>query len=124
MATRDVRNAPKDLDEQISRDFNTLIQKIYGELSTEQYSPVYTGFFASSWKIQTMGIKSVDRVQDFEPWASIKRNHDLPTGNEGWKPKGSRPSNPQIKPRFPITKTFNFKKPVLLVIGLNMLHIL
>ena len=99
----------KDLEEQINADFNQLIRKIHKGLSTKKRSPVYTGFFASSWKAQTMGVKAKDKVEDFQPWASIKQakktswNKDIPSGgNKSYK----------IQPRFKVDKTFNFKKPV------------
>ena len=51
MTIRDIRRLPKDLDRQISKDFNALIRKIHRTLATKKHSPVYTGFFASSWVI-------------------------------------------------------------------------
>tara|TARA_R100000773_G_scaffold30782_1_gene26285 strand:+ start:38 stop:574 length:537 start_codon:yes stop_codon:yes gene_type:complete len=112
MTTRDIRNLPKDLDRQISKDFNALIKKVHAQLSTKKRSPVYTGFFASSWKAQSSPVRPTDRIEKFQPWISIKRNHDLPVGGAPWKEKGSKPSNPVIKPRFPVKRAFNYKKPV------------
>ena len=66
-------NPAKELEAQMNQDFNKLIRKIHKSLSTKKRSPVYTGFFASSWKVQTMGVKAVDRVEDFQPWANIKK---------------------------------------------------
>ena len=66
-------NPAKELEGQMNQDFNKLIRKIHKSLSTKKRSPVYTGFFASSWKAQTMGVKAVDRVEDFQPWANIKK---------------------------------------------------
>ena len=63
-------------------------------------SPVYTGFFASSWKAQTMGVKAKDDVYKFQPWANLAR--------EGKKKKPT----PKIQPRFKVDKTFNYKRPV------------
>ena len=102
-------NPAKELEAQMNQDFNKLIRKIHKSLSTKKRSPVYTGFFASSWKAQTMGVKAKDKVEDFQPWASIKQakkaswNKDIPSGgNKSYK----------IQPRFKVDKTFNFKKPV------------
>jgi hypothetical protein len=90
----------KDLESQLNADFNKLIKKVHRGLSTKKRSPVYTGFFASSWKVQTMGVKAKDDVYKFKPWADLAR--------EG---KKKRPT-PKIQPRFKVEKTFNYKRPV------------
>ena len=106
---RDIKNVKSDLDAQLNEAFNSMIGDVLADLATEANSPVYTGFLASSWRAQKSQVRQKDRREDFEPWASIKREHDLPKGGEGWKPAGSKPSNPVIEPRFspPI---FNYKK--------------
>ena len=90
----------KDLESQLNADFNKLVRKVHRSLSTKKRSPVYTGFFASSWKAQTMGVKAKDDVYKFQPWADLAR--------EGKKKKPT----PKIQPRFKINKTFNYKRPV------------
>ena len=90
----------KDLEGQLNADFNKLVQKVHRSLSTKKRSPVYTGFFASSWKAQTMGVKAKDDVYKFQPWADLAR--------EGKKKKPT----PKIQPRFKVDKTFNYKRPV------------
>jgi len=92
----------KDLDAQLNADFNKLIRKVHRSLSTKKRSPVYTGFFASSWKAQTMGVKAKDKVQDFKPWSQFAQ-----IGKK-------KPYNPpyKIQPRFKVDKTFNYKRPV------------
>ena len=40
-----------DLEAQLNSDFNTVIRKAHKSLGTKTHSPVYTGFFASSWKV-------------------------------------------------------------------------
>tara|TARA_R100000329_G_scaffold126356_1_gene104970 strand:+ start:205 stop:729 length:525 start_codon:yes stop_codon:yes gene_type:complete len=100
----------KDLDAQLNADFNKLVRKVHRSLSTKKRSPVYTGFFASSWKVQTMGVKAKDDIKDFKPWSNIKLASDK--GGDTWKPAGFRPSNPKIQPRFKVDKTFNYKRPV------------
>ena len=109
MADRDIKNLEPDLDAQFNEAFNSMIGDVLADLATETNSPVYTGFLASSWRAQKSQIRQKDRREDFEPWASIKREHDLPKGGEGWKPAGSKPSNPVIEPRFS-PPTFNYKK--------------
>ena len=91
----------KDLDKQLNADFNKLVRKIHRSLSTKKRSPVYTGFFASSWKAQTMGVKAKDDVYKFKPWAQL--------AIEG---KKRPPLAPKIQPRFKGDKTFNYKRPV------------
>ena len=106
---RDFKNAKPDLDAQLNEAFNSMIGDVLADLATEANSPVYTGFLASSWRAQKYQVRQKDRREDFEPWASIKKEHDLPKGGEGWKPAGSKPSNPVIEPRFS-PPTFDYKK--------------
>ena len=106
---RDFKNAKPDLDAQLNEAFNSMIGDILADLATEANSPVYTGFLASSWRAQKSQVKQIDRREDLEPWASIKREHDLPKGGEGWKPAGSKPSNPVTEPRFS-PPTFDYRK--------------
>ena len=95
---------------QLDADFAQTIRELHASLSTAEASPVYTGFLASSWKVRRNPIDQIDRVEDHEPWASIKREHDLPKGGEGWKPAGSRPDNPVIDPRFPVNTDYKFRE--------------
>ena len=106
---RNFKKAKPDLDAQLNEAFNSMIGDILADLATEANSPVYTGFLASSWRAQKSQVKQIDRREDYEPWASIKREHDLPKGGEGWKPAGSKPSDPVIEPRFS-PPTFDYKK--------------
>ena len=110
MADRDIKNLEPDLDAQFNEAFNSMIGDVLADLATETNSPVYTGFLASSWRAQKSQVRQKDRREDFEPWASIKREHDLPKGGEGWKPAGSRPDNPVIDPRFPVGTDYKFRK--------------
>jgi len=110
--TKRLEDLPKDLDRQISADFNELLQGIHTDLSSKNISPVWTGFFASSWKIQGTAIIPTDKVENYEPWATIKRAASLEFFATG---TSSRPEKPHIEPRFPIGKEqriFNYKKPV------------
>ena len=102
-------NVMKNQMAQLDADFAQTIRELHANLSTAEASPVYTGFLASSWKVRRNPIGQTDRVQDHEPWASIKREHDLPKGGEGWKPAGSRPDNPVIDPRFPVGTDYKFR---------------
>ena len=62
-----------DITAQINADFNTVINKTHKSLSTKTHSPVWTGFFASSWKVQTTGIRAKDDIRKFKPWSNINK---------------------------------------------------
>ena len=104
------------LEDQLNQDFNTVINKIHKGLSPKKHSPVWTGFFASSWKVQTMAVPATEKAADFQPWKSIKyeRSLDFFARQKAGPPysKQTPPSNPKIQIRYPITKTFNIKRPV------------
>ena len=117
MTTRDIRNLPKDLDRQISKDFNALIRKIHQRLSTKKRSPVYTGFFASSWKAQSSPVRPTDKIEKFQPWAGIKRQATenflkSSVADPGFRSTGFYNVQSVIKPRFPVKRAFNYKRPV------------
>ena len=99
------------LESQLNQDFNDLIRDIHKNLSTKKHSPVYTGFFASSWKVQTMAVNAVEKAEDHQPWKGIKRI----ASEYFFENKRTMPANQvphKIEMRYPVKKTFNFKKPV------------
>ena len=98
-----------DIEAQLNADFNAVIKKTHKSLSTKQHSPVWTGFFASSWKAQTTGVKAKDDIRRFKPWANIKKQNSF-SQNGRWNSK--RPSNPTIRIRYPVNRTFNINRPV------------
>ena len=98
-----------DIEAQINADFNTLIRKTHKSLSTKTHSPVWTGFFASSWKVQTTGVKSKDDIKRFKPWSNIKRS-STKVVNGRWV--STKPSNPTIRIRYPNRRIFNIDRPV------------
>ena len=104
------------LESQLNQDFNKVIKQIHKGLSTKKHSPVWTGFFASSWKVDTKAIPATEEVEDNQPWASIKRERSLDyfarkkAGPHYSKQK--RPSNPKIQIRYPVNKIYNIKRPV------------
>ena len=109
---RDIKNVKPDLDAQLNEAFNSMIGDVLADLATEANSPVFTGFLASSWRAQKSQVAQKDRVEDFEPWASIKSEHNklnLPKGGEGWTRTRSKPANPVIEPRFS-PPTFDYRK--------------
>ena len=56
-----------------------------------------------------MGVKAVDRVEDFQPWANIKK-----AKKDSWNKDSVKSKNTtyKIQPRFPVDKTFNIKRSV------------
>ena len=117
MTARRLTDLPKDLDRRISKDFNALIKKIHAQLSTKKRSPVYTGFFASSWKAQNTPVRPTDRIEKFKPWADIKRAATANFFKSSFadstnKSTGYYNVKPVIKPRFPVKRAFNYKRPV------------
>ena len=116
MTIRDVRKLPKDLDMKISKDFNALLRKVHTQLSTKKRSPVWTGFFASSWEASTSAIQPIEKAENFEPWKSIKleRTLDYFAKRKAGPPytKQTPPKNPKVEPRFPVRRAFNYKKSV------------
>jgi len=65
-----------DLTDALERDFNGFIQFAVTKLADKDNSPVYTGFFASSWKAGTQRAKPQDKIEDFEPWNTLKERRD------------------------------------------------
>ena len=102
-------NPVNDLQAQINADFNSLIRKTHKSLSTKTHSPVWTGFFASSWKVQTTGVRAKDDIRKFKPWANIKKA-STKVVNGKWV--STRPSNPTVRIRYPNKRTFNIERPV------------
>ena len=92
---------------QLDVDFAQTIRELHASLSTAEASPVYTGFLASSWKVRRNPIDQIDRVEEHEPWASIKREASLEFFKTG---KSTRPDNPVIDPRFPVNTDYKFSE--------------
>ena len=116
MATRFLKDLPKDLDRKISRDFNNLIKDVHFELSNRNQTqpttmPVFTGFFASSWKAQNTSVTATHKVENYEPWAT-QRKIVWQAFSKGQK---IRPPRPVVRPRFPVgsgNRIFNYRKAV------------
>ena len=112
MATRFLKDLPRDLDRKISRDFNNIIKDVHSELTSEQNMPVWTGFFASSWKASNTPVQPDQDVMSHQPWASIKQ--EVFKGFKLTK-QSIRPENPVVQPRFPVgegERIFNYRKGV------------
>ena len=90
-----------DLEAHMQESFNRLTREIMRKLATKKRSPVYTGFFASSWQASKRKIQPTDELE--EPWLSIKKKKDANSGNKEYK----------IDPRFyPPDQEFNYKRRV------------
>ena len=78
-----------DLEGNLERDLNKLVKAVIADLSTEENSPVDTGFFASSWTASTQRPRPDEPRESVAPWSNIK-----PTR------RGQRSSQAKIEPRF------------------------
>ena len=102
-AARSLDLVGPDLEAYMQESFNKLILTVMRRLATKKRSPVYTGFFASSWKASTSPIKSVDKVENFQPWAGLRKVKRADPKNKDYR----------IDPRFyPPEKVFNYKRRV------------
>ena len=103
-----------DLEKQINRDYNALIQLTVEGLSTRENSPVDTGFFASSWKASTQKVRATDKREDYSPWSKIYKTR-TPAGDQRVH-TSKKPIGSQIKPRFKVPE-FNYKRQPTVYIG-------
>ena len=96
---RGIENIEKDLTGNLERDLNTLVRVIITDLSTEEYSAVDTGFFASSWTASTQRPRPDQARENFTPWSTIR-----PTGTGNQMNKDA-----VVEPRFIDEINYNFK---------------
>jgi len=96
---RAIDNIEKDLTGNLQQDFNSFIRAALTDLSTKTYSPVDTGFFASSWTAGTQRPRPDQARETIAPWSNIRPRRD------------GRQSNPQekIEPRFINEISYTFK---------------
>ena len=101
-----------DLEAHMQESFNRLTREIMRKLATKKRSPVYTGFFASSWKADRSRIEPIDELK--EPWLSLSKAKWAKKGNTNSKvDKGYK-----IDPRFyPPDPEFNYKRQPTVYIG-------
>ena len=107
MATqRSIDQIIPDLEAHLQKSFNDLVRTTMRRLATKKRSPVWTGFFASSWKAQLSPVQPQDRVENFAPWAEIAEKK----ADASWN-KQTVPKDYVIKPRFyPPSGSFNYKR--------------
>jgi len=89
VSTRNIDKIIPDLENNLKRDLNKLVTAIIADLSTEENSPVDTGFFASSWTAGTQRPRPDEARESVAPWSNIK-----PTR------RGARSPQAKIEPRF------------------------
>jgi len=100
--SKGIENIEKDLTGNLQRDFNLFIRAALSDLSnqgSQRYSPVDTGFFASSWTAGTQRPRPDEARESVAPWSNIKPRR-----------RGDQ-QNPQAKvePRFIDTINYDFK---------------
>ena len=105
---RPLEQVMPDLEAHMQKSFNDLVRTTMRRLATKKRSPVWTGFFASSWKAQSSPVQPQDRVQEFAPWSALAETKR----NAAWN-KETVPKEYVIKPRFyPPDRAFNYKRRV------------
>ena len=98
---RGIENIERDLTGNLERDLNLFVRAAIFDLSNQsakEYSPVDTGFFASSWTAGTQRPRPDEPREAVAPWSNIK-----PTR------KGQRSPQAKVQPRFIDTINYNFK---------------
>ena len=115
MAKEQEFNADKVFNNQVKQldaDFAQTIRDLHAELSSEEGSPVYTGFLASSWKVRREPIKDRESVYNFSPWAGIRSQLDAvwASDKEERRRKRRELSNQiaEIRIRFPVNTAYKF----------------
>ena len=88
-STRNLDKIIPDLEGNLKRDLNKLVKAVIADLSTEENSPVDTGFFASSWTASTQRPRPDEARESVAPWSNIK-----PTR------RGQRSPQAKVEPRF------------------------
>ena len=97
---------------QLDADFAQTIRDLHASLSSEEGSPVYTGFLASSWKVRREPIKDRESVYEVSPWSGIRRQLDAvwASDKEERRRKRRELSNQiaVVDPRFPVNTAYKF----------------
>jgi len=104
-----------DFEAYFDQGFNKLINSLVEDLSTPENSPVYTGYFASSWKATSYRIKRESREQSDRnrrtktPWSTVYHKLARGTGDT-LTPWGVKKNMGTIERRYPGPFDFNFKQ--------------
>ena len=97
---------------QLDADFAQTIRDLHASLSSEEGSPVYTGFLASSWKVRREPIQDRESVYEHPPLSGIRRQLDAvwASDKEERRRKRRELSNQiaVVDPRFPVNTAYKF----------------
>jgi hypothetical protein len=121
-ADTDLSNFENEFESYFDNRFNQLINAVVSDLSTSIVSPVYTGYFASSWTARENNVQRESRAtsdrnrREKEPWATV---YNTPTQGKGgaMTPWGVKKNMGEIKRRYPGPFYFNFKTTPTVYIG-------
>ncbi len=103
MAKSVAKQIEDEVETHLQQSYNRLIATIMRRLATKKRSPVYTGFFASSWKAHTSPVVAEDKVEEFAPWSGIRKRKRQDPASKEYK----------IDPRFyPPDKAYSYKRRV------------
>ena len=115
-----------DFEAYFDQGFNRLINSLVEDLSTPENSPVYTGYFASSWRASSSPIdresreKSDKNRRTKSPWKAVYETPTRGTG-DSLTPWGVKKNMGVIERRYPGPFDFNFKQYPTVYIG-NRAH--
>lgn len=115
-----------DFEAYFDQGFNRLINSLVEDLSTPENSPVYTGYFASSWRASSSRIEREPRNTSDEnrrtksPWKAVYEAPARGTG-DSLTPWGVKKNMGVIERRYPGPFDFNFKQYPTVYIG-NTTH--
>jgi hypothetical protein len=115
-----------DFEAYFDQGFNRLINSLVEDLSTPENSPVYTGYFASSWRASSSPIdresreKSDKNRRTKSPWKAVYETPTRGTG-DSLTPWGVKKNMGVIERRYPGPFDFNFKQYPTVYIG-NTTH--
>ena len=91
------KNLMDELESELTVCFNNLANAVVKDLTSDStkggYSPVLTGFVASSWKASPSPINYNDSALNYSPWNTLK-----------FKAKAKQPFTPRIEQRHQIPK--------------------
>ena len=126
MAKNDLYDISGEVEQWFDNRFNQFINAVVSDLSTRTVSPVYTGYFASSWTARANNVqRESQQVSDKnrrtkDPWKSVYE--ELAPGKGGRMSQwGVKKNMGEIKRRYPGPFYFNFKKTPTVHIG-NTAH--
>tara|TARA_Y100000004_G_C8774252_1_gene352101 strand:- start:101 stop:673 length:573 start_codon:yes stop_codon:yes gene_type:complete len=121
-ADTDLSNFENEFDLYFDDRFNRLINAVVSDLSTSIVSPVYTGYFASSWTARQNNVQREDgptsdkNRRKKDPWADVYKKKTQGKGG-AMTPWGVKKNMGEIKRRYPGPFYFNYKATPTVYIG-------